>query len=122
MNLCLPAAYKDPKAGLNLKKGCQTLNGGQALALVRTREFPLATCSGKDQRILIKALLSKLTSAGTLINPFAAVPAASGAAAAISVDQGTQLYQLRSSRSRCGTRSAPRCPSADSRPRASARS
>ena len=95
VNLCLPAAYKDPKAGLNLKKGCQTLNGGQALAFVRTREFPLGDLQREeDQRILIKALLSKLTSAGTLINPFAAVPAASGAAAAISVDQGTQLYQL----------------------------
>jgi LCP family protein required for cell wall assembly len=95
VNLCLPAAYKDPKAGLNLKKGCQTLNGAQALAFVRTREFPLGDLQREeDQRILIKALLSKLTSAGTLINPFAAVPAASGAAAAISVDQGTQLYQL----------------------------
>jgi LCP family protein required for cell wall assembly len=95
VNLCLPAAYKDPKAGLNLKKGCQTLNGAQALAFVRTREFPLGDLQREeDQRILIKALLSKLTSAGTLINPFAAVPAASGAAAALSVDQGTQLYQL----------------------------
>src|SRR5580700_9310038 len=47
VNLCLPAAYKDPKAGLNLKKGCQTLDGSQALAFVRTREFALATCSGR---------------------------------------------------------------------------
>ena len=95
VNLCLPAAYKDPKAGLNLKKGCQTLDGSQALAFVRTREFALGDLQREeDQRILIKALLSKLTSAGTLVNPFAAVPAASGAAAALSVDQGTQLYQL----------------------------
>ncbi|MGH3188523.1 MAG: LCP family protein [Streptosporangiaceae bacterium] len=95
VNLCLPAAYKDPKAGLNLKKGCQTLNGAQALAFVRTREFALGDLQREeDQRILIKAVLSKLTSAGTLVNPFAAIPAASGAAAALSVDQGTQLYQL----------------------------
>jgi LCP family protein required for cell wall assembly len=28
VRLCLPGPLKDPKAGLNLKKGCQTLNGG----------------------------------------------------------------------------------------------
>jgi hypothetical protein len=38
--------------------------------------------------------LSKLTSAGTLINPFAVIPAANGAAGAISVDSGTGLSQL----------------------------
>ena len=35
--MCLPAPMKDPKAGLNLKAGCQTLNGDQALGFVRTR-------------------------------------------------------------------------------------
>lgn len=35
-----------------------------------------------------------MTSAGTLINPFAVIPAASGAASSITVDQGTSLSQL----------------------------
>jgi anionic cell wall polymer biosynthesis LytR-Cps2A-Psr (LCP) family protein len=86
---------KDPKAGLNLKAGCQTLNGGQVLGFVRTRNFALSDLQREqDQRVLLKALLSKMTSAGTLINPFAVIPAASGAASAISVDQGTQLSTL----------------------------
>ena len=95
VTLCLPGPMKDPKAGLNLKKGCQTLNGGQALSFVRTREFPLGDLQREqDQRALLKSLLAKMTSAGTLINPFAAIPAASGAASSLTVDQGTNLTQL----------------------------
>jgi LCP family protein required for cell wall assembly len=95
VTLCLPGPMKDPKAGLNLKKGCQTLNGGQALSFVRTREFPLGDLQREqDQRALLKSLLAKMTSAGTLINPFAAIPAASGAASSLTVDQGTRLTQL----------------------------
>jgi LCP family protein required for cell wall assembly len=93
--ICLKAPMKDPKAGLNLKAGCQTLNGGQALGFVRTRNFARSDLQREqDQRVLLKALLSKMTSAGTLINPFAVIPAASGSASAISVDQGTQLSTL----------------------------
>ena len=75
VTLCLPGPMKDPKAGLNLKKGCQTLNGGQALSFVRTREFPLGDLQREqDQRALLQSLLSKMTSTGTLINPFAVIP------------------------------------------------
>jgi len=35
-----------------------------------------------------------MTSTGTLINPFAVFPAASGAAGSLTVDSGTSLYQL----------------------------
>jgi LCP family protein required for cell wall assembly len=95
VRMCLPGPMKDPKAGLNLKAGCQTLNGDQALGFVRTREFELGDLQREeDQRALLKSLLSKMTSAGTLINPFAVVPAASGAASSLTVDQGTQLSQL----------------------------
>jgi len=73
VTLCLPGPMKDPKAGLNLKKGCQTLNGGQALSFVRTREFPLGDLQREqDQRALLKSLLAKMTSVGTLVDPFAA--------------------------------------------------
>ena len=95
VTVCLPGPMKDPKAGLNLKQGCQTLNGGQALSFVRTREFPLGDLQREqDQRALLKSLLAKMTSTGTLINPFAAIPAASGAASSLTVDQGTNLTQL----------------------------
>jgi anionic cell wall polymer biosynthesis LytR-Cps2A-Psr (LCP) family protein len=48
----------------------------------------------QDQRLFLKSLLSKLTSTGTIVNPFQSVPAAFGTAGAITVDSGTHLYQL----------------------------
>jgi LCP family protein required for cell wall assembly len=95
VQMCLKAPMKDPKAGLNLKAGCQTLNGDQALGFVRTRAFAEGDLQREqDQRLLIKGILTKMTSAGTLANPFAIVPAANGAASAITIDQGTGLTQL----------------------------
>ena len=95
VRMCLKAPMKDPKAGLNLKAGCQTLNGDQALGFVRTRAFTEGDLQREqDQRVLLKGILSKMTSAGTLANPFAIIPAANGAASAISVDQSTGLSQL----------------------------
>ena len=56
--------------------------------------WPIA---GSDSRGgLLKSLLSKMTSTGTLINPFAVIPAAGGAASSLTVDQGTSLSQLAS--------------------------
>ena len=95
VNMCLPSAMKDPKAGLNLKAGCQTLSGKEALGFVRTRSFTDGDFQREqDQRAFLKALLSKMTSTGNLINPFTSIPAAGGAAGSLTVDSGTQLYQL----------------------------
>ncbi len=95
VRVCLPGPMKDPKAGLNLKAGCQVLNGDQALGFVRTRNFAQSDLQREqDQRILIKGILTKMTSPGTLANPFAVIPAANGAAGAITIDQGTGLSQL----------------------------
>ena len=88
--------HQRPASGLHLKKGCQNLDGAQALGFVRTRHL-FATQDlqrEQDQRVFIKALLTKMTSVGTLVNPFAAFPAANGAASSLTVDKGTQLYQL----------------------------
>ena len=96
VRMCIPQNLNDPASGLHLKKGCQTLDGAQALGFVRTRHL-FATEDlqrEQDQRVFIKAPPSKMTSTGTLVNPFAAFPAASGAASALTVDKGTQLYQL----------------------------
>src|ERR1017187_10293216 len=42
----------------------------------------------------MKAILSNVTSAGTLANPFATIPAAIGSSDSITGDPGTHLYQL----------------------------
>ncbi len=96
VHMCLPRPITDPAAGLHLKKGCQTLDGAQALGFVRTRHSFASQDLQREQnqRVFIKALLSKLTSPGTLLNPFAVIPAAFGSTSALTVDEGTHLYQL----------------------------
>jgi LCP family protein required for cell wall assembly len=96
VNMCLPGPLKDRASGLNLKAGCQTLSGGEALSYVRDRHnFTNQDLQRvQNQRLFLRSLLSKLTSTGTIINPFQSVPAAFGTAGAVTVDSGTHLYQL----------------------------
>jgi LCP family protein required for cell wall assembly len=96
VNICLTTALHDYDSGANLKAGCQTLDGDQALAFVRDRHsFADEDLQRmQDQRAFLKSLLDKATSPGVYLNPFTALPFGSSAASAISVDQGTHLYDL----------------------------
>jgi LCP family protein required for cell wall assembly len=96
VNICLTTALHDYDSGANLKAGCQTLDGTQALAFVRDRHsFADEDLQRmQDQRAFLKALLDKATSPGVYLNPFTALPFGSAAASAISVDQGTHLNDL----------------------------
>jgi LCP family protein required for cell wall assembly len=96
VTICLPAPLHDTDSGVNLKAGCQTLSGNQALAFVRDRHsFADEDLQRmQDQRAFLKALLDKATSPGVYLNPFTALPFGSTAASTISVDQGTHLYNL----------------------------
>ena len=72
VRMCIPSNIDDPASGLHLKKGCQTLDGAEALGFVRTRHL-FATQDlqrEQDQRVFMKALLTKMTSPANLINPF----------------------------------------------------
>jgi LCP family protein required for cell wall assembly len=96
VRMCIPQTLHDPAAGLRLRKGCQTLSGGQALGYVRTRHLYAQQDLQRvqDQRVFLHALLSKMTSPGVYLNPFSALPAASGVTGTLTVDQGTHLIQL----------------------------
>ncbi len=96
VRMCLPGPLKDQASGLNLKAGCQTLSGGEALGYVRDRhDFSNQDLQRiQDQRLFLKSLLSKLTSTGTILNPFESIPAAFGTAGSLTVNSGTHLYQL----------------------------
>jgi LCP family protein required for cell wall assembly len=79
VELCIPTDLYDINAGLDLKAGCQTLDGYQALAYVRTRHLPcdtvpdFARISRQQQflRALINRMLepSELIRVPTLIHP-----------------------------------------------------
>ncbi|TYK45913.1 LytR family transcriptional regulator [Actinomadura decatromicini] len=95
VDICVKDAINDPKAGLNLKAGCQTLNGGQALGYVRTRKFARADLERVEhQRQFFAALMKKATSPGTLFNPFRGVPLALNSTSNFLVDDGDHLYDL----------------------------
>ena len=96
VTMCVKAPMHDSYSGVNLQAGCQNLNGVQALSYARDRHgFATSDLQRvQDQRALLKALLNKMTSPGTMINPFQSIPGAIGAAEALTVDQGTHLYQL----------------------------
>ena len=95
VDLCVPESIKDPKANLDIKAGCQTLDDVTALGYVRTR----ATASSdlgrvERQRAFLSALLSKVTSPSVLLNPFRLVPLATQLSSAITVDNGDHVWNL----------------------------
>jgi LCP family protein required for cell wall assembly len=96
VRMCITAPLHDVASGVNLKKGCQTLSGGQALAYVRDRHnFATQDLQREqDQRLFLRALLDKMTSPGVMLNPFAVLPATSGVVDTLTVDEGTSLYDL----------------------------
>ena len=96
VNICVKHALHDTASGLNLQPGCQTLSGGQALGYVRDRHSFTASDLQRvqDQRAFLRALLARATSPAVFLNPFAAVPTATNSVNALTVDQGTHLYQL----------------------------
>ena len=79
--MCIPTAMTDPLTGLDVQAGCQTLDGYQALAYVRTRHQPcdlipdFARISRQQQflRAVLNRLLSpsEIAKAPSLIRPVA---------------------------------------------------
>jgi LCP family protein required for cell wall assembly len=97
VDLCVPEAIKDPKAALDIKAGCQTLDQATALGYVRTRATATSDFGRVErQRAFISALLDKVTSPTTLLNPFRVVPLATGLSSAITVDDGDHVWNLAS--------------------------
>ncbi|MGW0807105.1 LCP family protein [Nonomuraea sp. NPDC002799] len=90
------ADVDDPKAGLKLKKGTQTLTGSQALGYVRTRKGGALPDfeRTKRQRQFLGAVVKKAASPGVLINPFTSIPLAMSATDAVEVDSTTGAFDL----------------------------
>ena len=81
VTMCIPTDMTDPLTGLDVEAGCQTLDGYQALAYVRTRHQPcdvvpdFARISRQQQflRAVLNRLLSpsEIANAPSLIRPVA---------------------------------------------------
>ena len=96
VDLCLDRPIQDELSGANLKAGCQTLNGAQALAYVRERYAdPLGDIGRMQrQRTFLAALAHKVSSMGVILNPFKLVPVLDNSLAAFKVNDGTSLGDL----------------------------
>lgn len=72
VNICVPRNMTDKKAGINLKKGCQTLGGKDALGYVRSRyEDPLGDIGRANrQRQFLGAVMKKAATPATVLIPW----------------------------------------------------
>ena len=91
VTLCPQADYNDENSGLNVKKGCQTMDGPTALAYVRMRYADPKGDIGRAERQqeYIKAVATKSASPLTWLNPFKTFSVDKSAASSLTVDEGT---------------------------------
>ncbi len=91
VNVCSPRAMKDKKAGLDIPKGCQDMDGATALGYARARYSDPRGDLGRveRQRQVLAAIAGKTLSPGVILAPWRAVPAASAGGGALVVDDGT---------------------------------
>lgn len=95
VDMCVDKAMKDPKAGIDLQPGCQTLDGPKALGYVRTRATARADLDRVvHQRQFLGALAKKATSPGVLLNPFDSIPMAVNGIGLLTVDNGDHIWNV----------------------------
>lgn len=95
VNICVDEPINDPLAGIDLAAGCQDLEGPQALGYVRTRASALGDLDRVErQREFFAALLNKITSPGTLANPFRLVSLVNHTSNSFIVDDGDHVWHL----------------------------
>ncbi len=92
----IPQDIKDSKSGADFKKGKQTLNGGEALAFVRTR-YALAGSDldrTKNQQKFLSALANQVATPSTILNPFRLYPTMGAGLDSLIVDKDMGLFDL----------------------------
>ena len=95
VDMCVPSAMRDPKAGLNIKAGCQELDGATALGYVRSRATPRADLDRvAHQREFLSALMKRVAGPATLLNPFRLVPLTQAMPGALTVDSSDHVWNL----------------------------
>ena len=96
VDICVKQAMDDPKAGINLKAGCQSLNGPNALGYVRARySDPLGDIGRvQRQRQFLAAIMQKAASPSTVLVPWRYYGFSTAAAAGLTVGQDTSLRDV----------------------------
>jgi LCP family protein required for cell wall assembly len=96
VDMCVDRDIRDEKSGLDLTKGCHTLDGDQALAFVRQRHQEAQGDLGRsrNQRKFLAALAQKAATPGTALNPFRTYPLLGAALDTLVVDEDTDPRTL----------------------------
>lgn len=96
IEMCLPKAIKDKDSHLNLKKGCQTLSGTNALGYVRMRKAdPLGDLGRvQRQRQMLAAIAKEAASPMTVINPVRYWNLSTATADSITIGEDTTFVEM----------------------------
>lgn len=95
IRMCLPNAIKDADSHLDLKKGCQTLGGTNALGYVRMRKADPRGDLGRveRQRQMLAAVVAKAASPASVLNPQRYWTLANAGADSVKLGQDTTFAQ-----------------------------
>lgn len=93
VDICVPFNMDDKQAHINLKKGCQRLDGKNALGFVRARHSdPRGDIGRADrQRQFLAAIMKGAATPSTVLNPFRYWSSTHTAAAAVGVGKDTSM-------------------------------
>lgn len=93
VDICVPFDMDDPKAHINLAKGCQVLDGKNALGFVRARySDPRGDIGRADrQRQFLAAIMKAAATPSTVLNPFRYWSFTHTAAGAVGVGEDTSM-------------------------------
>lgn len=96
VRICLKAPLKDAQAHVNLPKGCQLLDGKQALGFVRARYSDPRGDLGRVERQqqFLRSMATRLTSPAVWANPVTATRTALAGGEAVSTDKSTGPVDL----------------------------
>jgi LCP family protein required for cell wall assembly len=95
VTVCPAEPIDDPLAGIRLPAGCQKLGGGDALGFVRSRATPRADLDRMvDQREFMSALLHRVASPVTWLNPWRWYVMPRAAVDALTVDHDDHVWDL----------------------------
>jgi LCP family protein required for cell wall assembly len=96
VTVCLNNAVKEANSGIDLKKGINVIKGTQALAFVRQRYgLPNGDLDRiKRQQYFLSAVFRKISSAGTLLNPFKLQNLLKAVTSSLQMDQSLNPLKL----------------------------
>jgi LCP family protein required for cell wall assembly len=96
VNMCIAADVKDKNSGLNLKEGCQELNGKEALAYVRMRYADPKGDLGRVERQqqFLSSVMKKAATPAVLLNPIGMWKLVDAGTESVNVGAGDSIMDI----------------------------